>query len=232
MKNILMALLLPLFIVSCAGPSNMAYEPTITKLSIPELDTERKASIGESLVSYSKIQQYDALRIERSSDYSVCLYEIRIPAQMAYAHEYDKNTGNLEYGATILLNNIATDGFVSFPNMPLMSISPEPDGTYSFKHQCGSRQILNSPVYKTKADKRDSYSFTQELIYNGRVDDDVKFVYREYSNQMARSAFSQQAQYDLNVSNIIAFKSAKLKIIEATNEFVVYEVLSHFDEIQ
>ena len=68
-------------------------------------------------------------------------------------------------------------------------------------------------------------------FYNGRVGDDVKFVYREYSNDMARSAFSQQAQYDLNLSNIIAFKSAKLKIIEATNEFVVYEVLSHFNEV-
>lgn len=228
MKKAVLAIILPFFLASCAGPSNMAYEPTVTKLSFPELETERKSSIGESLVSYSKLKQYDAIRIEKSSDYSVCLYEIRIPAQMAYASEYDKKTGNLEYRAEIMFNNFATDGFVP---MGSMLLSTENDGSYSFKHSCGSRQSLASDVYKTKADKSDSYNFTQELIYNGRVGDDVKFVYREYSNDMARSAFSQQAQYDLNLSNIIAFKSAKLKIIEATNEFVVYEVLSHFDEV-
>ena len=119
---------------------------------------------------------------------------------LKYIFEDYSKTGNLEYRAEIMFNNFTTDGFVPFGSMLL---STENDGSYSFKHNCGSRQSLASDVYKTKADKSDSYNFTQELIYNGRVGDDVKFVYREYSNDMARSAFSQQAQYDLNLSNII-----------------------------
>ena len=49
---------------------------------------------------------------------------------------------------------------------------------------------------------------------------------------MARTAFSQEAQYDLSASNIIAFKGAQLKILNATNESIEYEVLSHFEKIQ
>ena len=38
-------------------------------------------------------------------------------------------------------------------------------------------------------------------------------------------------QYDLKNSKIIAFKTVKLEILEATNEYITYKVLSHFDGV-
>lgn len=68
----------------------------------------------------------------------------------------------------------------------------------------------------------------QELIYNGKVGNSVKFLYRELSKNIMRDAFSQDIQYDLSVGNEIGFKGVRLKIVEATNRKIVYEVNSHF----
>ena len=43
-----------------------------------------------------------------------------------------------------------------------------------------------------------------------------------------RSPFSQEAQYDLKVGDIIGFKGARIKVIEATNTALVYEVVNNF----
>ena len=76
-------------------------------------------------------------------------------------------------------------------------------------------------------------SLQQELIYNGRIDNDIKFVYRELATQLnggaiMRSPFQQDVQYDLNESDVIGFKGMRLKVIEATNTKINYEVIRHF----
>jgi len=71
-------------------------------------------------------------------------------------------------------------------------------------------------------------SFKQELIYNGRLGDGLKFIYREFSGDMARPAFTQDIQYDLKTSNIIGFKNVKLEVISATNTVIKYKVISNF----
>jgi hypothetical protein len=67
-----------------------------------------------------------------------------------------------------------------------------------------------------------------ELIYNGRVGDALRFIYREFYDDMARPSFTQEIQYDLGISTIVGFKSAKLEIFEATNTKISYQVISHF----
>jgi hypothetical protein len=75
---------------------------------------------------------------------------------------------------------------------------------------------LNSPTY------------IQEFIYNGRVDNALKFVYREFSGDYIKPAFTQEVQYDLNQSNIIGFKSLRIKILNATNTELKYVLENNF----
>ena len=70
-----------------------------------------------------------------------------------------------------------------------------------------------------------------ELIYNGKIDDSVKFLYREISGGYMRDAFSQEIQYDLGEGNEIGFKGARILIHNATNRTIEYEVLQHFELI-
>ena len=67
-----------------------------------------------------------------------------------------------------------------------------------------------------------------ELIYNGRVGDAVKFIYREFQGDLARPSFTQEVQYDLSISSTIGFKEARLEVIEATNTEIEYTVKQHF----
>ena len=73
-----------------------------------------------------------------------------------------------------------------------------------------------------------SPTFIQEFIYNGRVNNALKFVYREFSGDYIKPAFTQEIQYDLNTSDIIGFKSLRIKIIEATNTEIKYVLESNF----
>ena len=71
-------------------------------------------------------------------------------------------------------------------------------------------------------------NFKQELIYNGRVGDGLKFIYREFTENLARPSFTQSVQYDLSKSNIIGFKTVEIEIIDATNTDISYKVIKHF----
>ena len=77
-----------------------------------------------------------------------------------------------------------------------------------------------------------SPNIQQQFIYNGRIDNYVKFTYREFSvGGYARDAFTQDVQYDLNEGNVIGFKGSRIEILEATNRVITYRVLSHFKGI-
>ena len=72
-------------------------------------------------------------------------------------------------------------------------------------------------------------NFRQELIYNGKVGNAVRFLYRELSGGYLRDAFTQEIQYDLSEGSEIGFKGARLKVLNATNRSITYEVSKHFD---
>lgn len=70
--------------------------------------------------------------------------------------------------------------------------------------------------------------FKQEFIYNGKVGNGIKFVYREFADDFARPAFTQELQYDLSESKIIGFRGLRLEVIKATNTDIDYKVINHF----
>jgi len=89
---------------------------------------------------------------------------------------------------------------------------------------------LKTLVFKeTVANELLAGSFRQELIYNGRAGDSVKFLYREVNNSYIRTPFNQDVSYDLKDGNIVGFKGARLKILDANNVKIRYEVLKTFD---
>lgn len=107
-------------------------------------------------------------------------------------------------------NVMSSDCFYGDFRLPIMNILP--DGSVT-------------TVQKSFASDTQRKS---ELIYNGRVGDALRFIYREFYNDMARPSFTQEIQYDLGISTIVGFKSAKLEILEATNTKISYLVISHF----
>lgn len=67
----------------------------------------------------------------------------------------------------------------------------------------------------------------RELIYSGKFINSIKILYREYtSNHIIRSAFTQEVTYDLNESSVVKFRNIRIEILKATNENLLYKVIS------
>lgn len=70
------------------------------------------------------------------------------------------------------------------------------------------------------------------LEYTGRVDNRLTFSYREFTETkdgvFIRPAYTQDFNFDLAQGNSIGVKGARIKVVEATNTGITYEVVAHF----
>ena len=71
--------------------------------------------------------------------------------------------------------------------------------------------------------------FKRELIYSGTSKGTVSLQYREFVNDLARPAFSQQLSYDLSEGNEIGYKGARCLILKATNVILRVKLLKPLD---
>lgn len=69
-------------------------------------------------------------------------------------------------------------------------------------------------------------TFRRELVYTGRSGQSLSLMYREFSNDMARPAFSQVLQYDIGSDPVIGYQGARIRVLSADNTSIRYEVLS------
>ena len=74
-------------------------------------------------------------------------------------------------------------------------------------------------------------SFKYVVLYQGVTDNKVKISFREFYEDRARPAFSQDIYYDLDPSGkaIIGFKGLRIAIEEATNFGVRYRVIEDYN---
>ena len=72
-------------------------------------------------------------------------------------------------------------------------------------------------------------SFTEEFCHAGRYQNNLKFVYREFVEDLARPAFSQEVQYDLEEGNMIGFAELLMEVFQASNTSITYKVINTFE---
>jgi hypothetical protein len=109
------------------------------------------------------------------------------------------------------------------------------DNSYYLFRNFERDQVLTSTIGSPMIDMKIEYknnvynvvrsSMQYELIYSGKAGTVIKVVYREFSNDLARPAFSQELQYDLNESKIVKFRKTTIEVIQATNQEITYKVL-------
>ena len=67
------------------------------------------------------------------------------------------------------------------------------------------------------------------LIYNGRSGDKIRVGYREFTDKdLARPAFSNDIEYDLKDTKFISYKGARVEVIKATGEDLLFKVIKSF----
>jgi hypothetical protein len=93
-----------------------------------------------------------------------------------------------------------------------------------------SERIVDSTcrVTATKVTIPARGSLKRELLYDGNAGATIRLSYREYVDDMARPAFTQDASYDIRTDNVVGFKGARVRVIDANNTSIKYEVLKGF----
>lgn len=229
-------LILPilLFTFGCATNPNLNFiVPSKTLVDQPSIGEITTAELGNTILSKGEIYENDAIRtfgsVTNGND-GVWLLRITV-AKGVHPLKYIDANWNYYSGPNVevydaLAGSTLKYGGLRVSRNDLSKVQIYIDSAVSLAGD------PSEPVkYElTKARAVDQPSFVQELIYNGRVQDNLRFVYREFSNDLARPAFSQEAHYDLSEGNVLGFKGVRIEVLEATNTFVRYRVLKTFPD--
>lgn len=207
-----------LILVGCTTAVLNPVQTSEELLSYPESGKEVTGNLGDTLLSISKKRTFLGI-------------EVKVPVEME--------------GFTVVPQELkaAWQNNAGIPSlMPGVRAVPPVFGsiTYEenkaqfcvFEQKMGFKycsQALNDAIEIGQIEDENPLLFQRELVYNGRVGNQLKFIYREFDASMARTAFTQEAQYDLSESDIIGFKNARIRVIEANNRVITYEVLANFD---
>lgn len=69
--------------------------------------------------------------------------------------------------------------------------------------------------------------YRKEILYQGVAGGVLRLLYREFTNDMARPAFSQELTYDLlELPMSVTFKSVRLEVSSAGNDGIDFKLLS------
>lgn len=221
------ALLLVAVVSGCASPS-YNYKTEVTEISIPPLGIVQVANIGEELLKQGRYMQRDAIKITAPIDIGLLNYYTIQPgfyvkvgeneSSEFYLPDTGRNAGRITKGALV---------------DPPLSVQLNKDDSQIYVISIYHSQVGSKPhdISRTKRMVVSDDSFQQTLIYSGKVGAKIKLGYREFSNNLARPAFNNDVDYDLNESKIIGYKGAQIEILEANNNFIRYKVLSNFKKL-
>lgn len=98
----------------------------------------------------------------------------------------------------------------------------------------GTMFKLTKPVKYTSIQTPAEYkekSFKYIVLYQGKVDNKIKMSFREFTDNIARPAFTQDIDYELSKDGItmIGFKGLRIEIIKVTNMNITYKVINDYN---
>ncbi|MDC0068316.1 hypothetical protein OAL10_05925 [Gammaproteobacteria bacterium] len=230
-----LTLLLTVFaLASCATTQRTEPSFTSVEIKLPALNEVRTERLGNTLVSFSEMSfagSYEITDTIISEPNFAGVYCKVLPHTM-------KPTGTVNGVPTFAIppgkfevhGGLSINGPVNFD---WFSSAVLEDGKQVIKIGCGNK-VISLPLGERVSPKKyidlSLPNISREFIYNGRVANKIKFLYREFAEGLyIRAPFSQEVEYDLNIGKEIGFKDMRLEIIECTNRSITYKVLEHFD---
>lgn len=194
-------ILIALSLVLIAGCAQRKPEK-IEFLTFPAVGTTATRNVGEQLISHGTAKLVPRLNISKNVE----IAGVNIP-QGGY------------------LFNAENSERIKFRNGPLeIYLYKDKKNICVAKEKCADVEYeidhtLGLPV---------ANHYQQTLLYNGKIGSKITIGYREFSGSLARTAFSNEVAYDLDESNVVGYKGARIEVIKATNTEITYKIISGF----
>ena len=183
---------------------------------IPSIGIETTAYIGEQLIREGRSSARDAIYL--NNDHGKAGWTEFHPSGFYILIGKSKNDSVYQH-RTIMPGMLV-------PTYP--QIIETQHGVYLIMLADGRKQLNRSEYTKRQFIEETSDDFEQTLIYTGAEGTLLRFTYREFSNNMARSAYTIDATYDIRTDKIIRFRGALIEVIKTDNQSITYKILSGF----
>lgn len=228
--------------LAVSGCASMAYQYNLPlakteNFIAPEIDEVVTIEVGEAMISSGRRTTFGFLSVPH--EVAITDDAVKVPFSFVIpAGDYmmlEESNGKTHYSTTTRNELYAVSR--SMNSIVLFGVADE-SARLVFDETTKSLCVLTrlSNKYCTKANdvkvntftQSSPTSFQQTLIYNGRIGNQIALGYREFKEDMARPAFSNDPVYDLNASKVVGYKGARIEVIKATNSSITYKVLSGF----
>lgn len=215
---------LTLFCLGTYGQDVQKHQIIRSVLNKPEIGVEEVASLGDFLLDRRVISEIDVIYV----DEEVSSWGRTVLSGKFYKVRENKK---FEYFVPRVSPNdwLIVSSWGKKPLHPLeLQVSKKTHaGCISGETEKQCRWIK---IRRGKEEQIGTEYFRKTLIYNGHVGNVIRIGYREFIDDRARPAFSNEVQYDLDEGNIIGYGGAQLEVIEATNTNIRYKVIKYFRE--
>jgi hypothetical protein len=224
MKTKITIIIISLILISCGSTLIPSYQSKLKDFSSVEINSILNKELGDILIEKGKERIDDAVEITNlKNDFKIysTLFPYKVGDLIPYYsetktyHFYSDTKGELTSGRYGIVIN-------KYNNRVLPAVFSTYNGLETKNPKDGFEAV------KTTKSTDCSECFKQQFIYNGKVNNGLKFIYREFINDMVRPAFTQDLQYDLADGNMIGFKGLRIEIIKASNTNIEYKVISSF----
>lgn len=216
-----------LILVGCATPK-FNYKPLGIDISEPPLNEMVQRSVGEEMLKQGKYALVDVLNVEATTKPH---WGVTVNPGLFKRMGSDEEANYYELGGRGGETGSVEKSWVVDPLKVIML--KKADKSLCIVTVMNATSCSDKEKENYKEEKRSvvyENSVQQTLIYSGRIGNRIKFGYREFSNNLARPAFSNDVEYDLMESRTIAYKGALIEVLEATNQHIRYIVKKNFNK--
>jgi hypothetical protein len=237
MLNLLYGVVIALIISGCSMNQNIHYDnnKSINKktISVPKLNNVNTVDVGQNMYEKAYLlfpNTYDVellepavgksgnLWVDTRKTHPTSAYPIYKKGINKLRKVGEQNVNAMCYTQWICLTDMENKGkFTHFSAF----------GTVNYKKldkPTSYKIIPSAPIYS-------SDSFKYIALYQGKVDNKISISFREFRNNLARPAFTQNINYQLdnNGETIIGFKGLRIKVLKASNLEITYKVVKDYN---
>jgi hypothetical protein len=216
MTKSLVALAAVVFLSSTASAQEMR------DLTTPEKGLESVATVGSNVYVHQKYRAAKSYAISESVQAKIIFARVDLPA----------GTQLMQIESKTKLKACAASTMEAFAAKLYLGCMMDDDGDGAFDRVAGNEvqggKKLPHPVRYTESEYVDTApgSLKQVLIYLGSTKDTLRLSYREFVNDMARPAFTEEYTFPLSSTypQPVAFKDVKLSVTKIDEAGLHYKL--------
>jgi hypothetical protein len=220
----------------------MTYMPSAVEhrtIGIPPVGQPATVEVGSNMTAVTRFSETPALELPdgafAQAPYDGTTMRVVVgPGRLTVTGSSDRG-GRFYSAGSVSIQFIARNGTFFVDHLAPGGVLQEGGRHFVYwkwdDHQLYVRELNPATVVRTvtHVDGKTPPSLRRELVYGGVSQGTVNILYREFINDMARPAFSQDLRYDLNQGNLIGYQGARFEVLKADNTGITYRVLSHLD---